>query len=139
MKQLLILLLLISNYAYSDSVYLLGNSYHLPSAGATNSNHQFIAIEHRDYVAGTFINSYGYRTSTVGYRYNITDQLIPNVSTNLLVGATYGYRQCFGGRMHDDAVVCPSAVVEFRYTKYKVQPTLFFIGGGAVLLFNVKF
>jgi hypothetical protein len=139
MKKIILALLFVSNVTLGDSLYILGNSVHVPQAKATNGKHNFLVYERNDYVAGTFINSYGDRTYTMGYRYGITDEFIPDVSLNLLAGLTYGYKQCIGRPMHDSAVVCPSVVVEFRYTKYDIQPTVFFTGGAAVLLFNIEF
>lgn len=126
-------------YANATSIYLGGWSAHLKSAAATNETHEFVVIEHDNYIAGTFINSYGDRTNVIGRKYDTN--LLPDSDFNIAIAAavTHGYYTCYGTKAGSYKKDCFMPVIELQYTKYDIAPTVLFIGRGAVLLFNVKF
>ena len=143
MKYLLALLCFISFSSIADdtpSIYLGGNSYHFAFAEATNSRHHFVALEYKGYIAGKYLNSYGYDTEFVAKKFPLDGfGAGGNLAVNALVGISHGYRFCMYGKESEDALYCPALALEFQYTKYRIRPSVLVIAGGAVLVWNVKF
>lgn len=135
----MVLVIGVCSRARADSIYLGGWSVHAESAHATNATHHFFVLEHNNFIAGTFVNSYGDRTEVIGRRYPI--DLLPDSYFKFAIAPTitHGYYTCYGERAGTHQKNCLMPVVEAQYTKYDVAPTLLLIDKGAVLMVNVKF
>lgn len=135
------LLVVASNASAEGSVYLGGWSKHLASAHATNETHDFLVLEYKGYVAGEFINSYGYKTEIVGKKFNIDMLSTENFKTSVGASVTHGYKNCLTNDQPKDASAkyCFDPIIEVQYTKYRIVPTGLLIPGGVVLAINVKF
>lgn len=139
MKTLIIALLLLSNIALADSIYLGAYSYHInKSPTVTNDNHKLLAYEKNSYVAGTYVNSFGDRAYIVGKRIKGFD--IGDIKISAMVGAVYGYYSCKTGKEPTEnasQVVCPALVPEISYTKYDIQPSILILGNAIALSVKV--
>ena len=133
------MLMSLAMFTSAGEVYLGGNSVHMKSAHATNQKHDFLALEYDNFVAGTFINSYGDRTKLLGYKLHIDDFSSQYWQVSVVPALTYGYRACLGGEQVGPKIVCPAMPLEIQYTKYPIVPTILVMPQAVVLLFSVKF
>lgn len=135
------LLVMASNASAEGSVYLGGWSTHLKSAHATNETHDFLVVEYKGYIAGSFINSYGARTEIVGKKFEIDMLSTENFKTSLGASITHGYKNCLTNEQDASlpAKYCFDPLAELQYTKYRVAPSLIVVPAGLVLAVNIKF
>ena len=138
---LTVLFLIIANQSLADGLYTGAWSYHYykdeaEAAGyKINSNQNLIAYERNSYMIGYFKNSFGYDTVIASKYFNLYDN--HDIKLGLYAGINYGYRWCGNDYSHNqDAVICPHLIPEFRYTKYKLQPSILLIQYGAALTFR---
>lgn len=84
------------------NVYLGAGSIHPGSDLDLNSNHKLVGIEYKSIFAGYFENSFHEDSFALGYRAKF--QIAKNWEFGLMVGASYGYRNCtqgFKGKVHE--------------------------------------
>lgn len=125
---------ILSAPSHADSVYVGAWSKHL-DGGDYNETHELIAVERRDWIAGTLINSFGDRTYMFGKGWDLATT--EDWNFRVYAGASYGYRACDGSEQGEDPKVCPAIVPELSYTKHRVQPAIMLFGGAVAL--SVKF
>jgi hypothetical protein len=145
-KTLILLVVLLSNVAFSDSLYTGAWSYHFTDQETVrNETHNLLAYEHKGWIVGTFNNSYKDQTFVFGKKIFSGDLGV--LHTNLYVGIDYGYKECKSGRPqdpHNPAVVCPAIIPEFTikdasFTKYQIKPAIIVIGNALALSVKSEF
>lgn len=146
MKIIFVILLMtfsVNALASDVSIYLGGWSKHIIVKGdgsiPLNDNHKILAVEHNNWIAGYFNNSYYDDSGVIARKYHIMSN---NVwSFDIGVGASYGYRKCsLKGRYprNADKRWCPAIIPEITYAKYRVQPSVMIMTGALVLTFKVE-
>lgn len=84
------------------NLYLGARSVHPGSDLDLNSNHKLVGIEYKSIFAGYFRNSFDEDSFALGYRAKF--KISENLEAGLLIGASYGYRNCtqgFKGKVHE--------------------------------------
>jgi len=135
---------LISQRGMADGIYIGGWSHHFNAdkfkehGWDLNENQRFVAVEHNDYIAGHFYNSYG--DSTYFAAKYLKGFSLGDLEFGAHVGASYGYKFCANeNRMHDSSQVCAMAGPVVSYNRFAVQPTLIAIKDGFVVTFKLEF
>ena len=120
-----------SNAQAETSIHAGALSYHVVTGHKVdyNSNHKLLAVEHNGFLVGRFSNSY--KRTTVIAAYGWSKQW-GNWRGAVYVGATRGYRSCYGDD-GDKAVVCPVAFPSLHYTAWRVQPGVLVLGEAVAL------
>lgn len=109
-------------------------STHIGTDEDYNSTHNLLAVEHEQVFAGYFRNSYDEDAFAAGYRFQ---KSWGDFEGGLLVGATYGYRDCLKGYADADRRLCPAVAPMVSYTRYRVQPTVILLGNAVAV--SVRF
>ena len=124
-----------SNAQAETSIHAGALSYHVVTGHKVdyNSNHKLLAVEHNGFLVGRFSNSY--KRTTVIAAYGWSKQW-GNWRGAVYVGATRGYRSCYGDD-GDKAIVCPVAFPSLHYTAWKVQPGVLVLGEAVALTVRV--
>ena len=124
-----------SNAQAETSIHAGALSYHVVTGHKVdyNSNHKLLAVEHNGFLVGRFSNSY--KRTTVIAAYGWSKQW-GNWRGAVYVGATRGYRSCYGDD-GDKAIVCPVAFPSLHYTKYRVQTGVLVMGEAVALTVRV--
>lgn len=103
-----------------------------------NETHNLVAVEYKRIIAGYFKNSFSDDTAVVGV--NVLEKKWGDFTGKLFVGATYGYRECFGHNPYENKRVCPAVVPMVTYDKYEiVQPYVGLFGNAVAVGFSKKF
>ena len=125
----------ISNAEAETSIHAGGLSYHVVTGRDVdyNSNHKLLAVEHNGFLVGRFSNSYDRTTAIAAYGWS---KQWGNWRGAVYVGATRGYRSCYGDD-GDKAIVCPVAFPSLHYTAWKVQPGVLVLGEAVALTVRV--
>ena len=133
---LLTLLLATATPAHAELALLAGGwSTHL-SSGDYNETHEATLVEYKNYMAGTFTNSYGRETWVAGYGGAIQRG---HWRLSGHVGLMRGYERCYGaGRDGDNTKICPMAYPALTYTRYRVQPQLGLLGEAVVFIVRMR-
>lgn len=129
-----------SSSAQAETRVLLGGwSTHLVSKNVTNETHHVIGIDHKGWTAGWFKNSYDRPTWFAGKSWRWGNFLgVEHLEAIAGVGATYGYRSCWGDD-GDRARVCPDATLGVAWTQYRLVPSLKLKGDAIVFQPEIKF
>tara|TARA_R100000152_G_C6782307_1_gene219774 strand:+ start:17583 stop:17996 length:414 start_codon:yes stop_codon:yes gene_type:complete len=131
MKYLILITLLMSPLSHADKLYLGAKSYHFDRSKDYNETHKLVMYEREGYVAAYFNNSYDEDTFLLGKRlyYPLTD----NLTTSVMVGATYGYRSLRKpGDLSRSRKVLPAVTLSIEYRFGGLLNTLFL--GSAVAI-----
>ena len=130
------LLLAICPPAHAELALLAGGwSTHL-SSGDYNETHKATLVEYKNYMAGTFTNSYGRETWVAGYGWQ---RQWGHWRGSLHAGVMRGYERCYGaGREGDNTKVCPMAYPALTYTRYRVQPQVGLLGDAVVFIVRMR-
>ena len=125
----------ISNAEAETSIHAGGLSYHVATGYKNdyNNNHNLLAVEHNGLLIGRFSNSYKRTTAIAAYGWS---KQWGNWRGAVYVGATRGYRSCYGDD-GDKAIVCPVAFPSLHYTKYRVQTGVLVMGEAVALTVRV--
>ena len=123
------------NAQAETSIHAGALSYHVVTGHKVdyNSNHKLLAVEHNGFLVGRFSNSY--KRTTVIAAYGWSKQW-GNWRGAVYVGATRGYRSCYGDD-GDKAIVCPVAFPSLHYTAWRVQPGVLVLGEAVALTVRV--
>lgn len=134
---LIVALLLTTNVSAESRLVLGGWSRHVPSsASITNETHNVVGVEHRNYSAGRFDNSFGRDTYYVARNWRGPVSLHWNWIASL--GMSRGYRTCYGDD-NSNTNFCPFGYVGVEYDKYRVIPTFKIVPGAVVFSPEIKF
>lgn len=135
--------LLLIFFAVSTSATELrfgGWSKHLNTNDLFNEKHHAYLLEHKNYIAGYFENSYSSETAVLGMykRWEVT----PDFYFGLTGGAMYGYRHCLKFNSstqakHHSKKVCPIVYPEVRWNA-PLRPGLGLLGNAFVLTFGTE-
>lgn len=91
-----------------------------------NESNQLLGIEYKHVFVGYFKNSFNDDAFALGYRFS---RQWGNWEGSIMVGGTYGYRDCTSSwDQYADKKVCPAVSPMITYTKYDIKPTLIVIG-----------
>jgi len=102
-----------------------------------NSSHELIGIKFQDYVAATFMNSFGDRAYLVGKSFNIFE--VKRIDFNVLAVAVYGYEYCTSGKNRDTVKTCPQIMFSIEAQDYSFSPAILLNGEAAMMTFKVSF
>lgn len=114
-----------SQYAHGETYLYAGAwSKHLTSDEELNEQHNLVAIEHNNWFAGTFKNSYDRESYAVARKFSWS---YAELEGGVFVGAVRGYRRCWGD---DDSSnnTCPFAAPYVTWDAGPVNPTVFLLG-----------
>jgi hypothetical protein len=108
------------------AIHAGGYSYHVATGHKNDYNdwHRLAAFEHGSVMAGYFRNSYDRDTFLAAYGWS---HQWGNFRGAVHVGASYGYRSCYGDEGNTGRV-CPVAFPSLYYTRYAVQPGVVVFG-----------
>lgn len=122
--------------AETTAVHMGGYSYHVLTGHEEdyNSFHRLAAVEYGSVMAGYFRNSYHRDTFVVAHGWS---KQWGNWRGSLFVGATYGYRECYGDNGSSQAL-CPVAFPALYWTRYRVQPGVVVFGEAVALTARVE-
>lgn len=128
-----LLLVLLASKAEAETYLHTGAwSHHIGSDYDYNEQHDLLAVEHENVMAGYFRNLFGDDSALAGYRF--TDQWTEHVEASVLVGASYGYRgDCLMPQYAGQRKACPLVVPTVTYTEYRVQPSVFVMGNAVAV------
>ena len=113
----------ISNAEAETNLYVGAWSKHLVTDGL-NERHDLIAIEHNNWIAGTFDNSYDRETWFAARKWSWKHG---DLEAGVYGGAMRGYSTCFG----DDGSgsnVCPMVAPYITWHAGPVSPQVFLLG-----------
>lgn len=115
-----------ANVKAETAIHLGGYSYHVATGHKEDYQdwHELVAVEHGNWIAGRFVNSYDRTSAIVGYGWS---KQWGNWRGSVYVGAVYGYRSCYGDE-GEKARVCPMAFPALHYAKYRAQPGVLVFG-----------
>ncbi len=131
---LVVSVLFIVSFPVQANLYLGGWSTHF-SGYDLNNTHHLVAVEHRGWVAGTFVNSFDDRVY-LGARDFRRD--FRHLSTGIMLGLAYGYDDRDTRYSHRGFV--PGAVPYIRVrTPFLIEPVFGLMGNAAFLSFSVNF
>lgn len=103
-----------------------------------NESNKLLAIEYKSVFAGYFKNSFNDDSFALGYRFS--HQFSKNWEGSVLVGATYGYRDCSSSwDQFESKKICAAVSPMLTYTKYSIKPTLLIVGEAVSLTGRVDF
>lgn len=135
---LALVILLAALYAQNakaeTALHLGGWSHHLLTEDATNETHDAFLVEHGNWLAGRFNNSYNRESYAIGYGWS---RNWGHWRGAVHVGAVKGYRKCFG----DDGSngnICPLVVPSLAYTRWRIQPEVLLMGDAVVAAIRVR-
>jgi len=111
-------------------------SHHVGSDYDYNETHNLAALEHNNVMAGYFKNSIGDDSAMAAYRFE--SQWADHVEASVLVGASYGYRDCFRIVLEGSKQVCPLVVPAVTYTAHRVQPSVMVMGNAVAFSVRVE-
>lgn len=149
MKYLILLFSLLSTSALSDSIYLGMVSTHFYWNGTCgdvkcgedstpNSNNNLIMFEHKGYEIGTFKNSYSDQAYLIAKQIELFK--FNDIKFVAHVGIDYGYHKwMFSSKIKEETLTRPVVIFEASYTKYKIEPVVFWFGNGLALSAKYKF
>lgn len=120
----LILAVYASNAKAETNLFVGAWSEHLISGDNLNEQHDLIAVEHNQWFAGRFINSYERETFAVAHKFKWS---YGNLEGGVYVGAMRGYRSCYGDK-GDSAKICPMVAPYLTWDAGPVNPQLFLMG-----------
>lgn len=118
--------------ALDSGRWLLGSvSTHTDDNYDYESFHRMIGYQHGGWTGAYFTNSYNEDSFLVGYHF--TYEFIKDWEAGLLVGASYGYRDCLKGWDRPDQTrkVCGALVPTVRYLGFSWEPMVM-IQGSAI-------
>lgn len=134
----LLIFITLPSFANADGLYTGAWSYHVTAddrkrAGKPlNQDHELIAVEYESYYAGHYVNSLNHSTYLLGKYIELYET--GYFKFGILAGVTYGYKTCYKPENKStQSVYCPMFMPEARYTKYKVQPSVFVMQEGAAI------
>jgi hypothetical protein len=132
--KLFIISILFSCSAMADGFYLGGWSHHLKTDGM-NEQHNFIAVEYNNFIAGTFKNSYSDTSFMIAYdwAYDFDN----SISIGAWTGITTGY-DCDLMPMCVNGVV-PAVVPYVTIKALPLQPVVALFGEALFLTVKVEF
>lgn len=133
MKALLLLCTLASLSTNATSIHFGGWSKH--KAKGLNETHQLYAIEHRNVIAGTFINSYNNRGYIAGYNWKASAKYF---DYGVVLGGVTGYNK---GEIKavDCSNLCPLVIPYISTKNWPVNLQLGFNGDMALLSARLDF
>lgn len=103
-------------WSFHDSEPLDGSKY--------NESNDLVAVQYKRLFIGTYENSYYDRTYAVGAYFPTKLKDTP-VEVSLIVGASHGYRECYGpGNPGDDQRVCAMGMIEFTLNLGRLKPSI---------------
>lgn len=129
----------------SYTFHLGGWSYHLNESDYNyNSNHQLMAFEYKQWLVGTFENSFYDRTWLAGYNFKYE---IAELEVGAVVGLSYGYEE---DDTYDDKLMfnykgwMPVVFPHISYPIYnsdslEVRPTVGLLGSAITLTFQLTY
>lgn len=126
---------LYSANAKAETALVLGGwSKHVATDEDYNESHDAFLLEHNNWLAGRFTNSYGRESYTVAY--GVSRQW-GDFRGSIHAGAIRGYRGCFKDD-GDSTKICPMIYPSVTYTKYRVQPQVGILGEAVVFTVRVR-
>lgn len=100
-----------------------------------NEQHDLIAIEHKNVIAGYFRNSYDEDALTAGYKFK---RDYGPLEAGVMAGAVYGYRHCFKGWAEQDRRVCPMLAPYVSWDAGPVNPTVLVLGNAVAISIRIE-
>lgn len=102
-----------------------------------NEDHNFIGLQYNKWLIASYENSFYKRSYLVGYEF-YSKEIFKNITANVKVGFISGYPDCKTW-MDKRTDFCPMMAPEITYTKFKLQPSITFMGNSLALTFKYKF
>ena len=124
-----------SNVRSETNVFVGAWSEHLVSGDELNEQHDLIAIEHKDWFAGRFINSYDRVTAAVAHKFSWG---YGELEGGFYAGAMRGYRSCYGDK-GDSARICPMVAPYITWEAGTFSPQVFLMGEALAISIRVGF
>ena len=124
------------NAKAETNIFVGAWSKHLISDDETlNEQHDLYAIEHNNWFAGTFKNSYNRESYAIARKF---DWHYGKLEGGVYVGAVRGYRRCWGD---DDSNTdtCPMIVPYLTWHTGLVNPQLFLLGEAVAVSIRIGF
>lgn len=132
----LVLAMAACQHAHAETALMAGGWSHHLSSGEYTETHKAVMVEHGNYLAGTFTNSYGRETWALGYGGAIQRG---HWRLSGHVGLMRGYERCYGaGQPGDNTKVCPMAYPALTYTRHRVQPQVGLLGEAVVFIVRMR-
>ncbi len=127
MRYIIALLLVLVSFSSNAYVMLGGWSSHLCD-GEFNETHNFLAVEHENFMIGTFKNSFYKRSTLAGYIWHGNTE---HIEYGAITGAVTGYGQY--------ADVLPIAVPYVTLTHGPVKPVVGLLGEAVFISIRIDF
>lgn len=129
----ILLMIVWAHQVKADELYLGAWSKHF-TGGDYNEVHNMVGVNYDSWVAAYFKNSYERHTVLIGkdFRWSFRE-----VHAGVMVGGTFGYRECYGDN-GGSAKVCPFLAPYLGYDA-QVSPKLVFTHQMAAIVGTVQF